>query len=211
MDVAATSTARLGNATVIRTGVADVLANLRVVAEAMTRARFKRTLKWQPGDVFVVPLADGSFGHVQAVAAVMKHAIDFVIFSTRSPEAQRLPVDLGPASVIAIGATWRTSVTGGYWGKVGCFDMCMEPAQCPNQVLIEKNNSIGVRHASIDLFEDFISACHGLIPWNIHAAHQFDEYLVPGKKRPSMAYELSAADLALYQKASGTERDAQLM
>jgi len=166
------------------------------------KATFKRTLKWQPGDVFVIPLADGSFGFAQAIAPVMQHVIDFAFFSSKSDESIRIPEDLGPKTVIGIHATWRQAVTGGYWGKVGNTELCIAPEQCPNQLLIKHHNSIGVTHGDIGHVENFLSACHGLLPWNIYKFHPFDNYLVPGRPRPSAAYELSAADLAIYRQAA---------
>jgi Immunity protein 26 len=168
----------------------------------MATAAFKRTLKWRPGDVFAVPLTDGSFGFVQAVAPVMAHAIDFAVLSTRSSAPTATVSEVDASSGIAVHAAWRQAITGGYWGKVLCTNLLISPSQCPNQKLIEHSNGIGTQHSSIGLVETYLSACHGLIPWNIHKAHSFDDYLVQGVSRPSSAYLLSPAELAIYQQAA---------
>jgi Immunity protein 26 len=174
----------------------------------MTSTAFKRTLKWQPGDIFVVPLADGSFGYVQAIAPVMAHAIDFAVLSSRSTVPMELSQDNDANSAIGVLATWRKAITGGRWGKVGRTAPHLSRLQCPNQVLIEKDNGLGVNHGDVGLVESFLSAYHGLIPWNLYAAHCFDEYLVPGRKKPDTAYELSAADLAVYRRAVNARHGA---
>jgi Immunity protein 26 len=168
----------------------------------MAKSAFKRTLKWRQGDIFAVPLADRSFGFVQAIAPVMSHAIDFAVLSTRadSPNAQHS--ELSTAAVIALHAAWRQAITGGHWGKVCSTESLISPSQCPNQVLIANANGIGVPHSDIGLVESFLSACHGLIPWNIYKAHNFDDYLIPGVERPSSAYLLSPSELAIYQQAA---------
>ena len=174
----------------------------------MPKAAFKRTLKWQPGDVFAVPLADGSFGFVQAIAPVMEHAIDFAVLSTRASSPTVKASDVHGCSVIAVHAAWRQAITAGYWGKVFRTELRISPTQCPNQVLIMQNNGIGAQHSSIGLIETFMSACHGLIPWNVHKAHSFDDYLVHGVARPSLAYVLSPAELAIYQQAASAHHVA---
>lgn len=174
----------------------------------MATAAFKRTPKWQPGDVFAVPLTDGSFGFVQAVAPVMAHAIDFAVLSTRCSTPTATISDVDAASVIAIHAAWRQAVTGGYWGKVLRTELLISPNQCPNQALIAHSDGVGTQHSSVGMAQTFLSACHGLVPWNIHKAHAFDSYLVPGNPRPPSAYLLSEAELAIYQQAAGTHHVA---
>lgn len=176
----------------------------------MATAAFKRTLKWQPGDVFAVPLTDGSFGFVQAVAQVMAHAIDFAVLSTRSstPTATATASEVDASSIIAVHAAWRQAITGGYWGKVLRTKLLISPSQCPNQKLVEHSNGIGTRHSSVGLVEAYLSACHGLIPWNVHKAHSFDDYLVQSVSRPSSAYLLSPAELAIHQQAASAHHVA---
>jgi hypothetical protein len=174
----------------------------------MATAAFKRTLKWQPGDVFAVPLTDGSFGFVQAVAPVMTHAIDFAVLSTRTSTPTATISEVDASSVIAIHAAWRQAISGGYWGKVLRTKLLISPSQCPNQTLIAHSNGIGTQHSSAGLVETYLSACHGLVPWNIHKAHSFDDYLIQGSSRPSLAYLLSPAELAIYQQAASAHHVA---
>jgi hypothetical protein len=164
----------------------------------MTSAPFRRTLKWRPGDLFAVPLADRSFGLAQAVAPVKTHAIDFALLSHRFEAVPDEVPSANPRDVIGVRATWRTAVTGGHWGKVGSAALTVVADDCPNQRLLQQGQ-VEVEHSSWGLVEDFLSSWHGLLPWNLNPAFDFDRYLMPGTKRPSTARILSPAELVIFR------------
>ena len=163
----------------------------------MTKQRFKRTLKGKTGDVFAVPLVDGSFGYAQAIAPVSSFAIDFALTSQRSNELEHGVTSVG--SAIALMATWRTVVTGGHWCKVGTAALCVPADSCPNQKLLASGELVGVRHSSWGLLEEFLSAFHGQFPWNLYPAFNFDKYLLPGISRPTVARVLDALSLEIFR------------
>jgi hypothetical protein len=166
----------------------------------MPKGPFKRTLKWKPGDIFAVPLSDRSFGYAQAIAPVASFAIDFALLCERT---KALPNVYGPVarlSAIAILATWRTVITGGHWAKVGSAETCLPTTMCRNQQLLASSLA-GVQHSSWGLLEDFLSAYHGLVPWNLYPAFSFDSYLLAGTPRPPVAKVLDAASLELFRAA----------
>jgi hypothetical protein len=169
-------------------------------------APFKRT-RWKPSDVFALPLVDGSFGVVQAIAPVEAWAVDLALFSDRFLEVPFCVPPLNRANVVSIQATWRTTLNGGWWAKVGSTPLVVEPGECPNQKLLAAGGKgVGCTHSSEGLLQDFLSAYHGLIPWNLYPAHNFDVRLFPGVKRPKAARLLDDAALLLYQRAAQCER-----
>jgi len=165
----------------------------------MSKGKYKRTLKWRAGDLFAVPLVDGSFGFAQAIAPVESWAIDFALLSSRSTELKWPKQSISESDAIGVLATWRTVVTGGHWAKVGSAAPCLSVDSCPNQLLIAAGEN-GVTHADWGLLQKFLSAFHGLFPWNLYPAFDFDSYLLPNRARPASAKVLSALELHNYKE-----------
>jgi hypothetical protein len=170
----------------------------------MAKSRFKRRLKWSPGDLFAVPLCDGTFGFAQAVAPVDTWAVDFALLAIRSSKPELPPERLQRNDAVAVHATWRTVITGGHWCFTATNEILISPELCPNQRLIAAGQ-IGVSHSSWGLLEDFLSAYHGAFPWNLYPAFDFDSFLLPGVTRPSLAMVLNPAQLAI-ARANEKER-----
>lgn len=169
-------------------------------------APFKRS-RWKPGFVYAVPLADGSFGIAQAVAPVGTWAVDLALFANRINELPDEPPLLDRANVVSIQATWRTILNGGWWAKLGVAPLVVQPDECPNQqILSPDERGVGCTHSSQGLLEDFLSSYHGLIPWNLYPAVDFDNRLFPGVTRPRAAKVLDAASLYLYKQAATQEK-----
>jgi hypothetical protein len=163
----------------------------------MAKGRFRRRLKWAPGDLFAVPLCDGSFGFAQALAPVESWAVDFALLVLRSPAPELSNGAPQPSDALAVHASWKQTITGGHWGYVGACTLLVDPESCPNQKLIATANAVGTSHSEWGLLEDMLSAYHGLFPWNLYPAFDFDSYLLPGVRRPPGAVVLSPDQLAL--------------
>jgi hypothetical protein len=161
-------------------------------------APYKRC-RWKPGQIFGIPLSDGSFAVAQAIAPVESYGVEMALFSARSISLPVSMPDVRRPDVISIQSVWRTILTGGWWCKLGDLPLVVRAEECPNQVLLAKNpKGTGCNISSERLVVDFLLAYHGVIPWNLHPAFDFDTYLFPGLSRPSAARELDAASLATY-------------
>lgn len=169
----------------------------------MPKGPFKRTLKWETGDLFALPLIDGTYGVAQAIAPAGTYAIDFALLATRLADPAA-PLAM-PSKKDAVGllATWRTVVTGGHWAYCGHADLVVPAESCLNQQLIAQGR-VGITHSSWGLLEKFLSAYHGVFPWNLYPAFDFDSYLLDGICRPQHAKILTAAEIAL---ASAFEKE----
>lgn len=109
--------------------------------------------------------------------------------------------------MVSIQATWRTTLNGGWWAKLGTAPLVVQPEDCPNQqILAQGGRGVGCTHSSQEVLEDFLSSYHGLIPWNLHPAFDFDKRLFPGVARPQAAKIIDAASLRLYQQAIQREK-----
>ena len=173
----------------------------------MHKGAFKRRLKWAPGELFAVPLTDGTFGIAQAIAPVSSYAIDFALLKIRLAHLISLEVHPAEADVVGIMATWRTVVSGGRWAHVGQVSLLVPLETCPNQRLIAAGN-VQVTHTSWGLVEKFMSAWHGFFPWNLYPAFDFDSYLAPGIERPPNVKILSKSQIFLASEAK--KKDAYL-
>ena len=65
---------------------------------------------------------------------------------------------------------------------------------------IQKNGYVGAKNHDAELLEDFLSAFHGLIPWNVMYDEKYWETLLaPGVKVPNTVNILSAKEREQYR------------
>jgi hypothetical protein len=163
--------------------------------------QFKKT-RWRSGLVFALPLADGSFGLAQAIAPVQAWAVDLALFSDRFLEIPTEVPSLQRANLISIHATWQRVLNGGHWATIGSAPCVITTDECPNQKLVHLGeNGGGCQYSSQEILQDFLSAYHGIIPWNLFPASDFDQKLCYGVDRPKTARLLDEASLWLFQQA----------
>lgn len=161
---------------------------------------FKKTC-WKSGYVFALPLADGSFGIAQAIAPLHEWAVDLVLFSDRFATVPDAVPPLHRANVVSIHATWQRVLNSGRWAKVGTAACVIQPHECPNQKLLSSCGTGGAyQHSTDDGLQNFLSAYHGLIPWNLCEGLEFDQKLHCGVNRPKTARVLDEASLWLYRQ-----------
>ena len=159
-------------------------------------APFKRS-RWKPGDVYVVPLSQGWFGKVQAIVAspAFPNVVNVAVFGSKYPKVRHISADISSESLIALLATSRSEMNGGWWGKIGWSKPCVENHDFPNFRL--GTEGVGHLHHSGSVIENLVSAMHGLLPWNINTPEDyFDRLLAPGVKRADTARILTAVELA---------------
>jgi hypothetical protein len=150
--------------------------------------------------LYAVPLCDGSYGFVQAIAAAMANVIDITVLSTRSALLPTAPPATSHKDVIALLATWRQDLNGGYWAALGASPLIVNPDEMPNQKLIAMGTTVGIKHSSCGLVSDLLNAWHGLAPWNtMHEENYFDSKLAPGVRRPRTAIVLTPMEREAYR------------
>lgn len=170
-----------------------------------SKTAYKRS-KWEPGMIYAVPLADGTFGYVQAIAEAMVNVIDVVVLSTRSSSLLSPPPKVERAEVISLAATWRQDLNCGNWAALGVSTLAVDPLDMPNQKILRSGTVVGIKHSSGALISSLIEAWHGLVPWNVLAEEDyFDSKLAPGIRRPSTARLLSAPDREAFRANSAAD------
>ena len=118
--------------------------------------------------VYAVPLTDGSLGIAQAGEAQgeMLNVIYVALFSDRHSCVPDEPPPLKREDSIALVATWRQGLNRGDWLTVGHAPEVFRTPEFPNE-RYAKNGYVGAQHQDTGLLSNFLSAYHGLIPWNV--------------------------------------------
>jgi hypothetical protein len=142
-------------------------------------ARRKR-IKWNNGDVFAVPLVDGSFGTVQAIDHWLPHWIYTAVSNRR---LETIPADM-PAlcteNVIALIAVGDDQFDFG-----GPAALLAKRGDFGNE-RYASNGYVGATSYSGGIIPALLSAWHGLAPWDAFKdARYLDKLLVSGLTRPA--------------------------
>jgi hypothetical protein len=164
----------------------------------ISRKGHKR-VRWSPGAVDAVPLSDGSFGIAQAIDAMMVNIIYVALFSDRSSELPAVPPSLHRENIVALTATWRQHLNRGDWPYLSQVPLCVPKSAFPNERFAGAGY-VGAKHSDAGLLALFLSAYHGLVPWNVmYKEDYYDGFLAPGVPRPASAIILDPAAKAEYQ------------
>lgn len=166
------------------------------MAPAMTN---RKRVRWAPGAVYAVPLTDGSYGLAQAIDAMMVNVIYVALFAARLPAVPEVVPELRPETIVSLAATWRQDLDRGDWPYVGGAPLVVRKAAFPNE-RFAASGYVGAKHYDAGILADFLSAYHGLLPWNVmHVEDYYDRLLAPGVPRPDTAQLLDPAARAAYR------------
>ncbi len=150
-------------------------------------ARRKR-VPWEPGDLFGVPLADGSFGIVQAVDPWLPEG--GVYAAVTDQRAATFPSDtaLAPNTrVIALVEVVDNAFDRGWFPRIGPAAPLARRADFPNE-RFARSGYVGAKSYTGGIVADFLSAWHGLASWTAYKDPEyFDKLLVDGIERPPHA------------------------
>lgn len=165
----------------------------------MAKGSFKRS-RWKPGNVYALPLTDGSFGIAQAIVASpgLPGVINVAVFDDRYPTLAECRNTVARERLIALLGTWRAEMNGGWWALVEWAEPCVRADEFPN---LQLKSLVGHTHHSGGVIENLVSAYHGLLPWNANYREDYyDVLLAPGVQRPKTARILGAVELSTYRE-----------
>jgi hypothetical protein len=173
----------------------------------MAKGKFKRS-RWKAGNVYALPLVDGSFGIAQAIVADadLPGILNVGVFDYRYARLE----DCGPTvqrrRVIALLATFRAEMNGGWWAPIGWSEPCIRPEEFP---YVNFPTPVGRVHHSGGVLEDLVAAYHGLLPWNTnYHPDYYERLLAPGVPRPASARVLNDLELLTFRELNSNERYA---
>jgi hypothetical protein len=165
-------------------------------------ARRKR-VEWEYGAVFAIPLIDGSYGIGQAIASMMPNIVHSAFFSARFHSLPSSLPALRRDDVVALLSTWKESLNFGEWPVLGAATFIVETGEFPNE-RFRGVGYVGAKHYDEGIVQKFLSAYHGLTPWNtMHDERYYDTLLREGVARPPSAIILSPEARQKYRVEKG--------
>jgi hypothetical protein len=149
-------------------------------------ARRKR-VKWDHGDLFAVPLADGSFGIVQAIDHWMPHWVYTAVTNRRTKEIPATATLDGETRVIALIAVSDNGFDFGTFFRIGPAAPLARRKNFPNE-RFARTGYVGAISYTGGILANFLSAWHGLASSTAYKDPEyFDKLLVRGVERPPHA------------------------
>ena len=152
--------------------------------------------------VYAVPLTDGSFGIAQAgeTQGGFINVIYVALFLDRHTCVPDEPPILKREHAVSLAATWRQALNRGDWISIGHTSEVFDMSEFPNESYAKKRY-VGAKNYDSSLLADFLSACHGLLPWNVmHDPAYYDHILAPGRPRPTAVKVLSDSERESYRR-----------
>jgi len=149
---------------------------------------------------YAVPLSDGSYGIAQAGAAMMTNAIYVALFADHYRELPNQPLHLTFASAVALATTRRQALNGGEWLSLWHESEVFPKAAFSNE-RFSSNGYVGAMVYDAGILVDFLSAYHGLLPWNVmNDPDYYDRILIASVERPKSAIILNTEECAKYRR-----------
>jgi hypothetical protein len=156
--------------------------------------------RYKPGMVYAVPLSDGTFGIAQAGSAMWPNVIYIALYADRYEE---LPNSIPPLSrlrAVSLTATWKKDLNKGTWVPLGITEEEHALAEFPNEAHADQGY-VGAKNYDAGILSEFLSAYHGLLPWNVmHDSNYYDQLLAPSAPRSDKITILSEADRVAYRR-----------
>ena len=107
---------------------------------------------------------------------------------------------LDSSSLISLTATWRKNLKNGQWCPLGVAEFTPALLQHPAEDLAA-GGYVGAKHYDAALLSEFLSACHGALPWNVmHDPEYSEKLLLPGSGRPERAVILCGVERTAYRR-----------
>ena len=148
-----------------------------------------RAKTWDVGNVFCVPLRDGtwSVGQVVGREADMLNSITCAFFALRVPEPGLPTEGWKPRSAdpIAVQFTTKDLLTRRRWKVVANLPVSIPPSLFPYEST-RASAWVGAKLIGSANIESFLNAYFGLEPWDqMHDPHYFDGLLLGPEHKPS--------------------------
>ena len=156
--------------------------------------------RYKPGMVYAVPLGDGSFGVAQAGVPMFPTVIYVALFLDRFETVPATPPALEQSKLVSLTATWRKNLNKGEWVPLGVSELTPGLLNHPAEALAA-GGYVGAKHYDAGLLSEFLSACHGVLPWNVmYDPAYYEKLLVSGAARPAKAVILGEEERTAYRR-----------
>jgi len=139
--------------------------------------------KFNPGDIFGVPLPGDSMG-IGQVLSLEPDALNSVgcVFFAATASPSGLSGAMEPIAALLVTPDLLKS---GAWPVKSQGPVFLEPEERPYEIH-RASHWVGVRVTGSGVVQEFLAAYQGLVPWDAwHDPHYLDSLLLPGLERPS--------------------------
>ena len=143
-------------------------------------------IKWNFGDVFLVPLLDKSFATGQVLDLQMPNIVRIALYdeNIKNPIDFKLQNSCKEENLISLVASSREQLDFDVWKIVGNKDIQLQKSKYPNEQFKSKN-WVGAKHYDAGLVEDFLDSFYSFLPWDDwFNPNYLDEFLIDLSKKP---------------------------
>lgn len=144
--------------------------------------------KWKVGDLFKIPLADGSasLGHIVAQEREMLNSVTCAFYDIKVPDAcpPQTPPPPSDEKLIACLFTTHDLLTSGVWIVIGHLTPQISREQLPYEDC-RSSGWVGAKMRGSGNVRQFLDAYYRLAPWDDWADPKYlDAFLIDPSKRP---------------------------
>jgi len=139
--------------------------------------------KFSPGDIFGVPLPDGTMaiGQVLARERDALNSVGCVFFASIATPSQAMSGKFEPVAILLV---TPDLLNRGVWPILAKGEVSIPPEKRPYE-RFRANSWIGVIVTGSGIAQEFLGAYHGLCPWDDwHDPNYLDTLLLPNVERP---------------------------
>jgi Immunity protein 26 len=147
--------------------------------------------KWKVGDVFQIPLENGTYAFGQVVWKSDTNPVCGLLDINKTDVPTLEEIIRNP--FISILSLTPNSLDNHSWKVFGSMDVSVQKKDVPRKFKTTDFTS--------GILEELANAFYGVTPWNVSAEEDFfDQILLPTVKRPVTAKVLSSYERTLYRK-----------
>ncbi|MFC7371592.1 Imm26 family immunity protein [Fictibacillus iocasae] len=202
------------SAVMIRTTSSDLILETAVIINEMAHSNLSeeeaaiarkqllshkrpKKQKWKVGDIFQVPLENGTYTFGQVVWKSYTHPVCGLL-DLHLSDVPPLE-DFIPPSFIAVLSITPNFLDNHRWKVLGNLAVAIQVEDVPEE--FRGTDDAGAMSFTSGILEDLANAFFGVTPWNVSADEDFfDEILLPSVKRRSTAIVLSSTKRTLYRR-----------
>jgi hypothetical protein len=143
-------------------------------------------MKWRVGDLFKVPLDDGSaaLGHIVGQEKDMLNSVTCAFYAVEVSCPPEPPPAPNMDTLIACVFTTHDLLRRGYWPIVGHVAPQLPRKYFPHEDCRDKG-WVGATVNGSGIMNDFLNAFYGLSPWDAYFdIYYFDKLLIDKAKKP---------------------------
>ena len=146
----------------------------------------RKKIVWTNGDVFAVPLTNGSYAVGQILDQRMVNTVRIALFNEVISDIENIEIEklCTSANLISLIEVTKEQLTYDVWKIIGNKTISIAVDNYPNEKYRE-HKWIGSTIHDAALAEDFLNAFYCLIPWDDwYDPNYLDNYLIDISKKP---------------------------